>query len=104
MRRALFVASLLAVAATGCSTSDRARDDDRDEREVEVTLDQLPPAVRETVSRESGGAPVGKIMREDEKGKTVYEAMITKGGKTWEVEIDEGGNVLEREAADDGED
>ena len=99
MRRApTFAVVLLAtipLVAGGCSTSRR----EREENEVEVTLDQLPPAVRDTVSRESGGAPVGKIQREREKGKTVYEAMITKGAKTWEITVDESGKVIEREEA-----
>ena len=103
MRRALSLVTCLTLIATGCSTSNRDREDD-DGREVEVTLDQLPPAVRDTLSRESGGAPVGKVMRENENGKTLYEAMITKGGKTWELEVDEAGNVVEREEADDDED
>ena len=102
MRTALVLIAGLSLAATGCNSSNR----EPEEPEVEVTLDQVPPAVRETLSRESGGAPVGKIEREDEKGKTVYEAMITKGGKTWEIEVDEGGKVLAREEAkgDDRED
>jgi uncharacterized membrane protein YkoI len=95
MRRTLILLAAAPFIAAGCAANQR----ERDENEVEVTLDQLPPAVRETISRESGGAPVGKIEREDEKGKTVYEAMITKGGKTWEVEIDESGNVVGREEA-----
>jgi uncharacterized membrane protein YkoI len=85
----------------GCQTHREPRED-----EVEVTLDQVPAAVKETLTRESGGAPLGTIERETEKGRTVYEARITKGGKTWEVEVDEGGKVLEREEAgkDDKED
>ena len=79
----------------GCKSNPR----EPDEREVEVTLDQVPPAVKETLSRESGGAPLGAVHRETENGKVVYEARITKGGKTWEVEVDESGKVLEREEA-----
>ena len=91
--RTLILLAGLALVVAGCNTSHRERDEDA----IEVTLDQVPPAVKETISRESGGAPVGKIAREDENGKAVYEAMITKNGKTFEVEIDETGKVLERE-------
>jgi len=38
--------------------------------EQEVTLDQVPQAARDTFSRESGGAPMGTVKREREKGKT----------------------------------
>ena len=93
MRRAYVLLAGLTLCVTGCNTSHS----EREENEVEVTLDQLPPAVRETVSRESGGAPVGKLEREQEKGKTVYEATIIKGSKTQEVKIDESGKVIGRE-------
>ena len=93
MRRAIALLAGLTLCVAGCNTSHS----EREENEVEVTLDQLPPPVRETVSRESGGAPVGKIEREQEKGKTVYEAKIMKGTKTQEVKIDESGKVLGRE-------
>ena len=101
MRRTLILLAAAPLFAIGC-----AGNREREENEVEVPFDQLPPAVRETFSRESGGAPVGKIEREDEKGKAVYEALITKAGKTWEIEVDEGGKVLSREEAkgDDRED
>lgn len=65
-----------------------------------MLLADLPPAAHETLTRESGGAPIGSVMRETENGRTIYEAQISKGGKTWEVEVDESGKVLEREKAD----
>ena len=99
MRRAVTIAltmsTLLPVVAAGCRSSRRARE----QKGSEVTLDQVPAAVRDAFSRESGGAPLGTIEREQEKGKTVYEANITKGAKTWSVEVDEAGNVIKRTEA-----
>jgi uncharacterized membrane protein YkoI len=94
MRNALI---LLAGAAlfTGCASNGREEED-----EVPTTLDAVPAAVRESIRAESGGAPVGKIVQETENGKTVYEATITKNGKTYDVEMDAAGKVLEREDAD----
>jgi peptidase YpeB-like protein len=86
-----------AVLFTGCANSKG-----HNEKEVPMTLDALPAAVRETVRNESGGAPVGKIVRETEHGKTVYEATITKDGRTYEVDIDESGKVLDREGVGAG--
>ena len=94
MRSALIFAAGVALFA-GCANQER------DEQETPVTLDSVPAAVREAIRAESGGAPVGKIVKENEKGKTVYEATITKDGKTYEVEMDETGKVLERESGDD---
>ena len=89
---ALVVAAML--AAAGCNSSNR------EEKEVEVTLDQVPQAARDALTRESGGAPMGTVRREIENGRPVYEATFSKGGKSWEVEVDENGKVLEREEAD----
>ena len=94
----LSVAATLVAAmfvAPGCNSPSR------EQKEVEVTLDQVPPAAREALTRESGGAPMGTVRREMEKGRPVYEATFTKGGKSWEVEVDENGKVLAREKADD---
>ena len=90
MRNVLIIAASAALLA-GCANQGR------DEQEVQVTLDDVPAAVREAIRTESGGAPVGKITRENEKGKAVYEARITKDGKTYDVEMDESGKILERE-------
>jgi hypothetical protein len=95
MRRALILLAGVTLMVAGCKSSNS----EPKENEVEVTLDQVPPAVKDTLTRESGGAPVGKIEREYEKGKVLYSAMITKGGKTWEFEVDESGTVVEREEA-----
>ena len=95
MRRTLVVAAAAVLAVAGCKSGNR----EAKEREVEVTFADLPQAVKETLTRESGGAPVGAVHRETEKGRVVYEARITKGAKTYEVEVDESGQVLEREEA-----
>ena len=97
MRNALVVLAGAALFA-GCANQNH------EEQETPVTLDSVPAAVREAIRTESGGAPVQKIVREDEKGKTIYEATITKDGKTYEVEMDETGKILERESGDDKED
>ena len=93
MRRMFVVIAAAVLALGGCRSGNR----EPRERAVEVTYDDLPPAVKETLSRESGGSPVGTVRRDREKGRVVYEALISKGGRTWEVEVDESGNVLERE-------
>ena len=92
MRHKILLVSAALLVLVGCKSSPEAS-----EREVEVTLDQVPPAVKETLTRESGGAPIGAVHRETEKGQVVYEARVVRAGKTWEVEVDETGRVLERE-------
>ena len=95
MRHALVLLMFIAPVIAGCAGSQR----EREENEVEVLIDDLPQAVRDALTRESGGAPVGTVTRETENGRTLYEAKITRDGKTWQVEVDESGKVLEREQA-----
>ena len=94
MRYVLCLVVAATLVAAGCNSSNR------EENEVEVTLDQVPQAARDALARESGGAPMGTVRREMENGRPVYEATFSSGGKSWEVEVDENGKVLDRETVD----
>ena len=67
------------------------------EAEEIVTMEDLPPAVQETVKTESAGAEIKELALETEEGKTFYEVKFEKDGKEHEVKISEDGAVLERE-------
>ena len=60
-------------------------------------MEDLPPAVRETVKAESGGGKIKELALETEGGKTFYEVEFEKDGKEHEIKIAEDGTVLERE-------
>jgi uncharacterized membrane protein YkoI len=62
----------------------------------DVTLEQLPPAVKATVERETQGGQITEIEREDEQGRVIYEVEFTSGGKEYELDIAEDGKLLER--------
>jgi hypothetical protein len=62
----------------------------------DVTIDQLPPAVRATVERETTGGQITDIERDHEQGKVIYEVEFTSGGKEYELDIAEDGKLLER--------
>lgn len=55
-----------------------------------LTLDQLPPAVKEAALKQANGVPIKEIEEETKKGKTVYEVEF---GDT-EVTFDANGKVL----------
>jgi hypothetical protein len=63
----------------------------------EVSLEQVPPAVRATIERELGGGRLEEIERETKNGRTVYEVELVRDGKEREVHIAEDGTVLERD-------
>ena len=74
-------------------------DDDGKVLETEeiLAMEDLPPAVLETVKAESAGGEIKELALETEGGKTFYEVEFEKGGKEHEVKIAEDGTVLERE-------
>lgn len=71
------------------------------EEEKRLTLDQLPPAVKEAVLKQANGAKISEIEEETKKGRTVYEVEI---GDT-EYTFDATGKVLRAKVEkDDDED
>ena len=79
-------------------------DDDDDEDEEEVSIDQVPAAVKATILREAKGAAIKEIEKETKDGKTVYEAEFVAGGKEIEIKVSADGTLLKREVEDDDDD
>ena len=77
---------------------------EKGEKEEKVTLDQCPAAVQATLKEQAKGGTIDEIEKETEDGKVIYEAEITKDGKTIEVEIAEDGTLLKTELDDDDND
>jgi hypothetical protein len=91
MIRPLMIA-LLAFAIAGCATNGKA-----EESEVAVTLNDLPPAVRATLERESVGGTLVDIEKETTNGKVVYSADVDFKGVVWDLEMAEDGTLLSKE-------
>jgi len=62
----------------------------------DVTIDQLPEAVRATVDRETKGAQITDIERDAERGQTIYEVEFVLDGKEYELDVAADGKLLER--------
>jgi hypothetical protein len=73
-------------------------------REVKVTLNDLPSAVRRTLARESTGGQVTEVEREIKAGKTLFEADVRLDGSTYEVLIAADGKLLSKTLDDDDDD
>ena len=65
--------------------------------EEEVTLDQVPAAVKATILKESAGGKITEIERETKNGKVTYEAEFMLNGQEVEIEIAPDGTILGRE-------
>ena len=76
-------------------------DDDEDEIEEEISLDQVPEAVKATMLKEADGAQIEDVVKETEDGKVVYEAEFEVDGQDIEIEVAPNGKLLEREIEDD---
>lgn len=74
--------------------------------ETRLKLEDCPQAVQDTIKKEVAGGTLKEVEKEVEKGRVVYEAEFTLDGKTYELEVDEAGKVLQKklEADDDDDD
>jgi hypothetical protein len=62
-----------------------------------VKLEDLPPAARKTVVRETQGATIQEIDKDTDKaGKPVYEVEYKKAGVEWELKVAPGGAIIEQ--------
>lgn len=66
-------------------------------QEKKISRKQLPPAVEQTVARESEGATIKGFASEREHGQQFYEASLNVNGHNKDVLIDAAGNVVEVE-------
>ena len=90
----------------GDDDADDDEDDDDGEDEEEVSLDDVPRAVRATILKAAGRSKITEIEKETRGGKVVYEAEWKAGGKEIEIKIAPNGKILSKEVedADDDED
>jgi hypothetical protein len=70
-------------------------------REVRITVNELPSAVRKTLARESYGGQVREVERTTQAGKTTFEADVRLDGSTYEVLIASDGKLLSKTLDDD---
>jgi uncharacterized membrane protein YkoI len=66
-------------------------------QERKINRSQLPPAVEQTVARESEGATIKGFATEIEHGQKLYEASLVVNGHTKDILIDRQGNIVEVE-------
>jgi uncharacterized membrane protein YkoI len=71
--------------------------DGRETKEEDVSLDQVPAAVKATILKEAGGATITELERETEDGRVIYEAEFEVDGKEIEINVAEDGKLISRE-------
>jgi hypothetical protein len=66
-------------------------------QERKINRSQLPPAVEQTVARESEGATIKGLATEVEHGQKFYEASLVVNGHPKDILMDRQGNIVEVE-------
>jgi uncharacterized membrane protein YkoI len=64
--------------------------------DVELTLEELPEAVRQTVVRETKGGTIHEIERDDDRGVIEYEVEFTLDAVKYEIDVAADGSLLRR--------
>ena len=74
--------------------------------EVEVTIDQVPAAVKKTILSQAGKNKIEEIEKKTKNGKVTYEAEWTEGEMEVEITVAPDGKLLktEKEPKDDDDD
>ena len=90
----LLLALALCIAVTAVGFTQCSKDKDQDQ---ELTIDQLPAAVKATLLAQAQGNPIEDLEKETEDGVTFYSADIIKGDQKLEVEILEDGTLRSAE-------
>ncbi|MBP7934941.1 MAG: PepSY-like domain-containing protein [Phycisphaerae bacterium] len=93
---ASFGALMIGVAAFAVWAEGKAK-------EVKVTLDQVPAAVREALTKAAGNAKIAEIEKETENGVVTYEATFFVDGKEKEVKVTAEGKVVKEDEGDEDE-
>jgi uncharacterized membrane protein YkoI len=81
----------------------KTEDDDEGEDEEQVSINEVPRAVKATILKHAKGGEIKKIEREDEDGKVIYEAEVAIGGKEVELKVAPDGKLVGKEVEDEGD-
>jgi len=83
---------------------DEEEGDDDDEDEEQISLDEVPGAVKATILKEAAGAKIEEVERETDDGRTIYEAEFIVNGQEIEIKVAADGTLLEKKVEDDDDD
>jgi len=79
-------------------------DDEDNEQEEQVSLADVPEAVKATILKEAAGTEIKEIEKEAEDGRTIYSAEVLINGQKVNFEIAPDGTLLGKEAENEDDD
>jgi uncharacterized membrane protein YkoI len=95
MKKGWILAAMLGLSL-GCTHQEREEHEEADEHEVKMSINDIPEAARQTLTREAEGATITTVDQEQMHGKTIYEADAMINGKNWEIKVDAYGKLLKK--------
>ncbi len=81
--------------------ADDADEEEDDEGDVQVSLNDVPEAVKATILNEAAGAEIKEIEKETENGQVLYSAEVVVGGQETDIEVAPDGTLLGKEVEDE---
>ena len=90
----LCVVTALAGCASHSGQTSSREDHEEEGDEVKMQFAEAPPAVQDTLRRESHGATIQTVDKETNHGRTIYEADVMVNGENWEIKVGEDGQLL----------
>ncbi|HEY2589894.1 MAG TPA: hypothetical protein VGI81_29390 [Tepidisphaeraceae bacterium] len=95
--RKWMLALLVGFGVIGATTLFAAEKGEEDEgKEVKIKFTEAPLKVQETITYEAHGAKVDSLDKEEQHGKTVYEADAVIDGTNYEIVVDEKGKLISK--------
>jgi hypothetical protein len=82
------------LAALGCAQNHEK--EEKEGPEIKLTLDQVPDAVKATLTREAEGSAFTSVDKESDDGKAVYETDVTLQGKNYEIKVADDGSLISK--------
>ncbi|MCK5565852.1 MAG: PepSY domain-containing protein [Planctomycetes bacterium] len=70
-------------------------------KDEDLSLDQVPAAVKATIVEQAQDGEIKEIELEDEDGELLYEAKVVIDGQEYELKISPDGTLLSKEVEDD---
>jgi hypothetical protein len=71
--------------------------DNEENDEQEVSIDQVPPAVKAAILKEAGSGTVKEIEQKTKDGKAIYGADIIIDGKKFEIKVSADGKIIDKQ-------
>jgi uncharacterized membrane protein YkoI len=71
------------------------------DKETEVSIGEVPAAVKATIDAEAKGGTIGEVEMETKDGRTIYEAEVIIDGQETDIQAAANGTLLGKEVEDE---